>query len=244
MSKRVNYSARRMTVETGVIAAACLALLALAWPTSGQSPAAAPADETPSALQADPEGWVDVLPPADLKGWYRVAVPPTDKVGRDQWRVDADKKLLSCDGDGGHDMLLSEKEYSDVILHVEFRYVRIEGKGGYNSGVYVRNSRDGAIWHQAQIGDGSGGYLFGESPDASDKKAFFTFVNDVKDGRVKPAGQWNTLEITARGKTLTLWVNGAVTCQFTNCGQAKGRIGVEGEGFLIEFRNMKLKELR
>jgi len=34
----------------------------------------------------------------------------------------------------------------------------------------------------------------------------------------KPAGQWNTLEMTARGKTLTLWVNGAVTCQFRDCG--------------------------
>jgi hypothetical protein len=76
------------------------------------------------------------------------------------------------------------------------------------------------------------------------KPTFFTFVNDVKDGRVKPAGEWNTLEMTARGKTLTLWVNGAVTCQFRDCGREKGRVGLEGEGFLIEFRNLKGKELR
>ncbi|MBN1345149.1 MAG: DUF1080 domain-containing protein, partial [Phycisphaerae bacterium] len=42
---------------------------------------------------------------------------------------------------------------------------------------------------------------------------FFSTDKAVKDGRVKPAGQWNTLEITARGNVLTLWVNGAVTCE-------------------------------
>ncbi|MBN1344171.1 MAG: DUF1080 domain-containing protein, partial [Phycisphaerae bacterium] len=73
---------------------------------------------------------------------------------------------------------------------------------------------------------------------------FFSTDKAVKDGRVKPAGQWNTLEITARGKVLTLWVNGAVTCEVRNCGHPKGLVGVEGEGFRIEFRNLKVKELR
>jgi hypothetical protein len=62
--------------------------------------------------------------------------------------------------------------------------------------------------------------------------------------RVKPAGEWNTLEVTARGKTLTLWVNGAVTCEFEGCNQPKGYLGVEGEGYRIEFRQMKLKLLQ
>jgi len=66
----------------------------------------------------------------------------------------------------------------------------------------------------------------------------------VKDGRVKPVGQWNTVEMTARGGTLTLWVNGAVTCEFCDCGLAKGRVGVEGEGHRIEFRNLKVKQLQ
>ena len=33
--------------------------------------------ESQSQLHSEPEGWVDILPPADLKGWYRVPVPPT-----------------------------------------------------------------------------------------------------------------------------------------------------------------------
>jgi hypothetical protein len=202
------------------------------------------AAETPSKLQSDPQGWEDILPPADLKGWYRVPVPPTGKLGREQWHVDADKKLLICDGDGGHDMLLLDREIGDGVFHLEFCYTKIEGKTGYNSGAYVRNSKDGAIWHQAQFGDAKDGFLFGETPNPAGQKKWFHLGKQVKDNRVKPAGEWNTLEITAVGKVLTLWVNGAVTSQFEDCGQAKGYVGLEGEGYRIEFRNLKVKSLR
>jgi len=205
---------------------------------------AASAPETPSALQADPQGWTDILPEADLKGWTRVPVPPTGKLGRPQWHVDLESKTLICDGDGGHDMLLWDKELGDAIYHFECRYTRIEGKTGYNSGAYIRNSPDGAIWHQAQFGDAKDGYLFGETLTSEGKKKFFNLKNKVTDLRVKPAGERNVLEVTARGKTLTLWVNGAVTCQFEECGMPKGRIGVEGEGYRIEFRNLKVKQLQ
>ncbi len=197
--------------------------------------------ESRSRLESEPEGWVDILPPADLKGWYRVPVPPTGQLGREQWHVDAEKKVLICDGDGGHDMLLFDKEVGDSVFHVEFCYTKIAGKTGYNSGAYVRNSKDGAIWHQAQLGDASGGFLFGETPGGENPKKRFNLGKQVANGRVKPAGEWNTLEMTAVGKVLTIWVNGAVTCQFEECGQAKGYPGLEGEGYRIEFRNLKLK---
>jgi 3-keto-disaccharide hydrolase len=201
------------------------------------------AAESSSALSADPSGWVDILPAADLKGWYRVPVPPSGKLGRQQWHVDLDQKTLICDGDGGHDMLLLDKEIGDVIFHFEFKYTRVEGKSGYNSGAYVRNSQDGSIWHQAQFGDAKDGYLFGETLTPEGKKKFFNLAKTVSDRRVRPAGEWNTFEITARGKVLTLWVNGAVTCEFPDCGLAKGRLGLEAEGYRLEFRNLKIKLL-
>lgn len=202
------------------------------------------AAETPSALESDPTGWVDILPVTGTEGWFRIPVPPGAPLGRDQWHVDSDRKVLVCDGDGGHDMLLFGKEFADAIFHLDFRYVRKEGATGYNSGAYVRNSKDGAIWHQAQFGDARDGFLFGVSPVPGAKPKFFSLKNQVADNRVKPAGDWNTLEITARGKTLALWVNGAVTCQFENCGQEQGFLGLEGEGYHIEFRNLKVKELK
>jgi SagB-type dehydrogenase family enzyme len=208
------------------------------------SPELTVGEAAPSALEADSSAWVDVMPSADLNGWSRVPVPPGASLGKQQWRVEEQGKLLVCEGDGGHDMLLCDREFGDAVFHCEFRFTKVEGKTGYNSGVYVRNSKDGAIWHQAQIGDGNGGYLFGETPGADGQSRFFTTAAEVKDGRVKPAGEWNTLEITAHGSVLTLWVNGAVTCKVNDCGNPKGRVGVEGEGYRIEFRNLKVKELQ
>lgn len=201
------------------------------------------ADPTPSALEADPAGWIDVLPPRDLKGWSRIPVPPGAPLGRAQWHLDDSGQVLVCDGDGGHDMLLCDREFGDAIFHLEFRYTKVEGKSGYNSGAYVRNSKDGALWHQAQFGDGADGFLFGETPGADAKKRFFSTKRDLTDVRVKPAGQWNTLEITARGQEITLWVNGAVTSRYAQCGHPRGFLGLEGEGYRIEFRNLKVKEL-
>lgn len=202
------------------------------------------ADEKPSALQQDSSGWVDIMPSADLKGWSRVPVPPKAPLGKQQWSVSGDGKILICEGDGGHDMLLCDREFGDAVFHLEFRYTKVEGKTGYNSGAYVRNSKDGAIWHQAQFGDAKDGFLFGETPTADGKKKFFSTKKDLKDERVKPAGEWNTVEITAHGQTLTLWVNGAVTAKFEGCGASKGLVGLEGEGYRIEFRNLKVKELK
>jgi hypothetical protein len=197
--------------------------------------------ETRSALEKDPQGWVDILPSQELKGWFRVPIPPNARLGRDQWHSDG--KVLVCDGDGGHDMLLLDKEIGDAIFHLEFCYTKIEGKTGYNSGAYVRNSRDGSFWHQAQFGDAKDGYLFGQTAVNGYGKRNFNLSRQVTDMRVKPAGEWNTLEITARGSVVTLWVNGAVTCQFNECNVLRGYLGLEGEGYRIEFRNLRLKEL-
>jgi 3-keto-disaccharide hydrolase len=219
------------------IAAACLMAASLLRGFSASG------GDTRSKLQSEPDGWMDILPPPDLKGWYRVPVPPTGQLGREQWHVDAQRKVLICDGDGGHDMLLFDKEIGNAIFHFEFCYSRIEGKQGYNSGAYVRNSKEGAIWHQAQFGDARDGFLFGETLAADGKKRGFNLSKQVTDKRVKPAGEWNTFEVTAVGKVLTLWVNGAVTCQFEDCGREKGFLGLEGEGYRIEFRNLKIKML-
>jgi hypothetical protein len=198
--------------------------------------------QTKSAWETDPTGWIDVMPPADLDGWTRVPVPPTGELGRQQWHVDDTGKMLICDGDGGHDMLLWDTVVGDAIFHFEFRYTKVDGLSGYNSGAYVRNSANGAIWHQAQFGDGKDGFLFGVTPVPGGEPKFFSLKNEVEDGRVKPAGEWNTFEITAKGAVLRLWVNGAVTCKFENCGMPQGHIGLEGEGYRIEFRNLKLKK--
>ena len=46
----------------------------------------------------------------------------------------------------------------------------------------------------------------------------------------------------ARGRTLTLWVNGAVTSEIA-VDVPRGHFGLEAEGWRIEFRNMRIKAL-
>src|SRR5437016_1336800 len=59
----------------------------------------------------------------------------------------------------------------------------------------------------------------------------------------KEAGAWNTYEVTCKGKTITLWINGAVTATWNDCQVRRGYLGLEAEGYYIEFKNLKFKEM-
>lgn len=204
----------------------------------------AQAQETPSALQREPSGWIDLLGDAgkELKGWTRGPIPPGGKLAeRSQWSLDPKTGYLVCEGDGGHEWLRYDKELGDFIYHVEWRFTPGEKKG-YNSGVYVRNSADAKVWHQAQTGSGSGGFLFGETMLGGELKRV-NLQKELKDQRVKDAGEWNVFEITCKGKDVVLWANGAVTNEWHECEVPSGFIGVEAEGYRIEFRNLKIKPL-
>lgn len=194
----------------------------------------------PGVAQTAPEGWVDIQPAADLKGWTRVAIPPTNHLGRAQWHADAARGTLVCDGDGGHEMLRFDRELGDCAFHVEFCFTPITGTNlNYNSGVFIRNSADGAIWHQAQLTT-NGGYLFGNTLTNGQAKRFK--LSPIQQ-RMKPAGEWNVMEVTARGKTLSVWLNGTITCVWPQCEAPKGYVALEAEGYRIDFRNLKVKEL-
>ena len=201
---------------------------------------AAEPDEKSSALQKDSTGWIDLLESRDLKNWKRVPIPPGSQLKtKNPWSVDADTNYLVCDGVGIHEMLLYNEEFADGIFHVEWRFKKIDGKKGYNSGVYVRTSADGAIWHQAQVGATNIGYIFGDT--LVDGKTKRVKIDDRKPQRGKDAGEWNTYEVACKGKQMTLWINGAVTATWDNCQVPKGHVGLEAEGWYIEFRNVKFK---
>jgi hypothetical protein len=204
------------------------------------------ADEpTPGALESTPSGWTDMLAGAGpgLSGWTRGPIPPDGKLsGVSQWSLDPRTGVLVCAGDGGHDWLRWDKELADCVFHVEWRFIPVADGKRYNSGVFARNSADGKIWHQAQTGDASGGFLFGNTLVGGVEKRV-NLSKELKDKRVKPAGEWNTYEITCKGKDMTLWVNGAVTSEWHDLEVPKGYVGLEAEGWRIEFRNVKVKPL-
>ena len=202
------------------------------------------AQTAPGALQLDPSGWKDIMPDASFAGWTRLPFltpGPIDAVS--QWSVDRNQHVLICEGNRGHEWLRYDKELTDLILHVEFRFKKIPDGKGYNSGVMVRNSADGSIWFQGQAGEEGTGWLFGNAP-LGGPAARFNMRANMTENRVKPAGEWNTYEMRAVGPRITLWVNGGVTTEVTNSQALKGYVGLEAEGYYIEFRNIMLKELK
>lgn len=225
-----------------VVALGWVALVLPIWLAPAPAPDSAP---NASALQRTPEGWTDLLAGAgpDLKGWTRGPIPSTGtRSAESQWSLDPATGVLVCSGTGGHEWARWDREQGDFLYHVEWRFTPVEGKKGYNSGIYVRNSADAKVWHQAQTGDGSGGFLFADTlVDGRIKRV--NLSQQVTEKRVKPAGEWNTFEITCKGKDVTLWVNGAVTNEWHECEVPMGFVGLEAEGWRIEFRNVKLKPL-
>lgn len=200
----------------------------------------AAAAELPSALATEPSGWKDVMPPVDLQSWSRVAIPPTNTLGRAQWHVDGVRQVLICDGDGGHEMLRFDHKLTNSIFHVEFRFIPLlEKHPHYNSGVFIRNSADGMIWHQCQL-TSDGGYLFGNTPVKGVPESFMV---QAETRCWKSATNWNAVEFTARGTTLSVWFNGAALSELDHCEMPSGYLALESEGYAIEFRNLKLKEL-
>jgi 3-keto-disaccharide hydrolase len=204
----------------------CLAVLLAALPASAQT--------------------VDLFPAnhqnAQREIWTRVAIPPDHPVSNvPQWHIDYAKRQIVCDGNGGHEWLRFNHELTNFTFHVKWRFTPVTtGTPKYNSGVFFRNNLDGTIWHQAQTSL-AGGYIFGLTP-INGKPTRFNLQKEMKENRVKPAGQWNSYDIRCVGDTCTLAVNGEVV-NTTKVGLDKGYVGLESEGYQITFKDLKLREL-
>ncbi|HEX9188535.1 MAG TPA: DUF1080 domain-containing protein, partial [Vicinamibacteria bacterium] len=134
--------------------------------------------------------------------------------------------------------LRHDRDMGDAAVHVEWRFVPVEGADRYNSGVLARTAADLSVWHQAQAGL-AGGFLFGVTKVADGRKRL---QQEPAAARVRPAGEWNAYEVVARGRSLSLWVNGAFTSEL-DIDVPRGHFGLEAEGWRIEFRNLKVKAL-
>ncbi len=184
---------------------------------------------------------VNLFPANYEDAWTRVAIPPDHPVSQvAQWHIDPSKRTIICDGNGGHEWLRFNQEFRNFTFHVKWRFTKLPGSPAYNSGVFFRNNKDGSIWHQAQTAV-NGGYIFGQTI-IDGKPTHFNLLKDMTENRLNPPGKWNAYDIRCVANTCTLAVNGEVVNTIHNDVE-KGYIGLEAEGYQIEFKNLVVKQL-
>lgn len=148
--------------------------------------------------------------------------------------------------------LRTKKEYSNYRLHVEWCYPETPT----NSGVFLHVNGPDKIWvshYQAQLKHGNAGDFIlhgvGVSATLSDStyvstEALKPIVPKLHPSNEKPAGEWNSYDITCKGNRIELKVNGLLQCIVTNCSLTKGGIGFQAEGSKIQFRNIWIEKIR
>lgn len=173
-------------------------------------------------------GWVMMFDGETLSGWT--------PIGSANWRLENGAIVA----DNGNGFLVSANTYTDFQLRVEFW---VEAKT--NSGVFIRctdpNSVSGKTAYEVNIWD--------TRPEPKYGTGAIVGVGAV-DPMPHAAGQWNVYEITAKGDTFTVVLNGQKTVDGARSDKfASGRIalqhgkGVTDESGVVKFRKVEIRPL-
>jgi hypothetical protein len=178
--------------------------------------------------------------------------PIFDGMTLNGWKLESTDQIIVKDGclhvNKGTGWARTEKEYGDFILKMDFRFITPK----CDSGVFVRTKPDTGgknNWptdgYQVQTMDiitgPACGKLFpmGKKPDLKSKSDLAKLAEVFKK-----TGEWNSYEIECVGEKLTVKINGALITEATGVKHPTGHIGVQGEGGILEFKNIKVKELK
>jgi hypothetical protein len=153
------------------------------------------------------------------------------------WVLENDAEVDVVDGclrlKSGNGWLRSVEQFRDFTLHVECQALQMKE---YDAGIYIRSSAEGKPFpkpsYQVNLLEGKEGNI-GTLPGA------------VSMGLAKPAGQWNSFDITVKEDTVSLRINDKPAYEVAGLKEPQGHIGFQvevpkGGQFLI--RNVKIVE--
>ena len=190
------------------------------------------------------EGFIPLFNGKDLTGWVHAS-----KAG-EGYRV-RDGVLYCTVKDGGN--LYTEKEYADFMFRFEFKLTP-----DANNGLGIRAPLKGDAAYQGmelQILDENQKKYGTLRPEQYHGSIYDVIA--AKKGALKPTGEWNEQEVIAKGRKITVIVNGQtivdadlstitdekVLAKHPGLKRDKGHIGFLGHGADVEFRGMRIKEL-
>jgi 3-keto-disaccharide hydrolase len=168
--------------------------------------------------------------------------------------------LVSMGKPEGH--LVTKEQYKDYRLVAEYRFA---GKPG-NCGILVHASTPRALYKmfpksiEVQMMSGNAGDFWviredikvkdmetrrpraaGEKWGSAEGDA--RRILNLTDNSEKPLGQWNTLVVEARGRTIKVWVNGDLVNDGFDATVDQGQIALQAEGAEVEFRKVDIGPL-
>ncbi len=147
----------------------------------------------------------------------------------------------------GTGWLRSDKDYGDYILILEFRFLEKSA----NSGIFVRtmptSKNDENGWpdngYQIQNMDTLDGRALGQMIPYGAPPFESVFDKEALNSAYLPFGKWQIFEIKVQGEDLWVKLNGTLITAATNIKNLKGRIGLQGEHGMLEFRKIELIKL-
>ena len=191
-----------------------------------------------AALAAEEEGYVSLFNGKDLTGW----------TGDTKGYIVENGNLV-CKPGGN---LFTEKEYANFSFKFEFKLTP-----GANNGVGIRTPLEGNPAYEGmeiQILDDR----HEKYKDLHEWQAHGSIYGVVpaKRDHLKPVGEWNSEEIIADGRNVKVIVNGVTIVDsdldkvtpvdgkpHPGLKNEKGHIAFCGHGDVIEFRNLRVKDL-
>lgn len=190
------------------------------------------------------EGFVPLFDGKTLNGWQ----------GSTNGYVVEDGVIV-CKRDGGGN-LYTEKEYSNFVFRFEFKLTL-----GANNGVGIRTPLKGDpayVGMEIQILDDSAD-VYKNVQDWQRHGSVYGIIA-AKRGFLKPVGEWNTEEIICDGRKIKVILNGETIVDgdldeastpktldgkdHPGLKNEKGHIAFCGHGAHVEFRNLRIKELK
>ncbi|MCI0376326.1 MAG: DUF1080 domain-containing protein [Gemmataceae bacterium] len=192
------------------------------------------------------DGFSPLFNGKDLSGWKQYAGKP------DRWL--AEKDVIVCLGNGGG-WLGTARDFADFELRLEYKLVP-----GGNSGVYIRAPETG---HISRVGMEI--QLLDDAHPRYAKLGNYQYTGSIyhvvgpskKPGKAAP--EWNAIAIRAQGKKVSVVLNGekivdadlqeylkneAIAKEHTGLARAAGKIGLQSHTDRVEFRNIRIMELK
>ena len=196
-----------------------------------------------SAAEAG-EGFVPLFNGRDLEGW----------TGNLEGYPAEDGNIVVRPQRGGGN-LYTEKEYTDFVLRFDFKLTPAA-----NNGIGIRTPLEGDaayVGMELQILEDGSPMYWGLRPYQHHGSIYG--VVPARRGVLRPVGEWNTEEVTVEGRRVRVVVNGTTVVDadldaasaggtmdrrdHPGLARESGHIGFLGHGSIVEFRNIRIREL-